>query len=744
MTDTCSFSRAVHRPWRGTLRAASAAALAGAVALAPSTAWAAPVDPDPDATDAPVLSGEVTYAMAPAGNGIVDEGDSLTVSFVVNNGTLEAAERADVSLGLSDDALASRTSLSSWLAGDSSAQTEEIGTTSFGATLSGAEQTARLTIDADDDALADREPGVYPLAATFTRGEDSVEVRSAVTVPDDGEVTPLTVVVPITAPAIDTPVLTAAQLEELTAEGGSLSSQLDAVAGTPVVLAIDPAILASIRLLGTSAPESALAWLTELDALPNVRFALQYGDADVAAQMDAGFETLLEPGALTALLRDEDFAAPVEQQTVEPSDSATPTPTESSSGDAETDPETLGTPSLEELLSVDASHERVYWPATGTGGSLVADALAEANGDDDASALILTESALVTGTGATVPARASATDTQLLVYDTDISRELNAASVESDTTLRAAPLAAASAYLHFAAEDAGEDPLLVTVDRASTERSRLALRAAVLAATQAPSTAASPFAGLVAHDPAPVQLVAGVPDKDRAYAASDMHADENALARFATVLDDPELLTGPNRDEILQVLGNGWRGDESWPAVVSAQRQGTIETIDSVGLLPPSTVQLLGSSSTLPVWVRNDLPYPVNLTLYSQPEDLRLDVEDAVTVVASPASNTRIEVPVQARIGNGEVDVALDLRSPAGVQIGSTERAEVYVRAEWEGIGITVLAVLVGGLLVIGLVRTIRHRQRAATAGDSDRDRDGEVDEDDAEDPASATPQDDR
>ena len=738
MTDTCSFSRAVHRPWRGTLRAAAAAALAGAVALAPATAWAAPVDPDPDATDAPVLSGEVTYAMAPAGNGIVDEGDSLTVSFVVNNGTLKAAERADVSLGLSDDALASRTSLSSWLAGDSSAQTDEIGATSFGATLSGAEQTARLTIDADDDALADREPGVYPLAATFTRGEDSVEVRSAVTVPDDGEVTPLTVVVPITAPAIDTPVLTAAQLEELTAEGGSLSSQLDAVAGTPVVLAIDPAIL------GTSAPESALAWLTELDALPNVRFALQYGDADVAAQMDAGFETLLEPGALTALLRDEDFAAPVEQQTVEPSDSATPTPTESSSGDAETDPETLGTPSLEELLSVDASHERVYWPATGTGGSLVADALAEANGDDDASALILTESALVTGTGATVPARASATDTQLLVYDTDISRELNAASVESDTTLRAAPLAAASAYLHFAAEDAGEDPLLVTVDRASTERSRLALRAAVLAATQAPSTAASPFAGLVAHDPAPVQLVAGVPDKDRAYAASDMHADENALARFATVLDDPELLTGPNRDEILQVLGNGWRGDESWPAVVSAQRQGTIETIDSVGLLPPSTVQLLGSSSTLPVWVRNDLPYPVNLTLYSQPEDLRLDVEDAVTVVASPASNTRIEVPVQARIGNGEVDVALDLRSPAGVQIGSTERAEVYVRAEWEGIGITVLAVLVGGLLVIGLVRTIRHRQRAATAGDSDRDRDGEVDEDDAEDPASATPQDDR
>ena len=77
------------------------------------------------------------------------------------------------------------------------------------------------------------------------------------------------------------------------------------------------------------------------------------------------------------------------------------------------------------------------------------------------------------------------------------------------------------------------------------------------------------------------------------------------------------------------------------------------------------------------------------------------------------------------------------------MQIGSTERAEVYVRAEWEGIGITVLAFLVGGLLVIGLVRTIRHRRRAATDGDGEGEA-LEADEDDAEDAASATPQDDR
>ncbi|GAA1949605.1 DUF6049 family protein [Microbacterium aquimaris] len=743
MTDTVSPPRAARRPRRPAARSrilttVSAAALSivtlcGTLLLTPASAWSAPVEPEPETSDGPMLSGEVSYTMAPAGNGILDDGDALTVSFVVDNGTLEALDAVDVSLGLADDPLASRTSLSSWLEGDSAARTEEIGTTSFGATLSGAEQTARLTIDGDDDALAGRAPGVYPLAATFAVGDDTIEVRSAVTVPDDDGATPLTVVVPITAPAIDTATLTAAQLEELTGEGGSLASQLDAVAGTPVVLAIDPAILASIRVLGTSAPESALEWLAELDSLPNARFALQYGDADIAAQVEAGFDALLQPGSLTALMREGDFSSPVVLDEPDTAASATPTPTPSATP-TDLDEQAGRLPALEDLLGMDTAASDVLWPATGTGGATVADAVSPVSGEQDEAPLILTESDLVTGTGATVPARASATDTQLLVYDSDISRELHAASIEDDTTLRAAPLAAASAYLHFAADDAGDAPLLVTVDRSSDERSRLALRAAVLAATQAPSTTAATFAGLIAKDPTPVQLLDGVPDEARAYAAADMHGDEQALAQFATVLDDPQLLTGPNRDEILQVLGNAWRGDDTWPAVVASQRERTRETIDAVGLLPPSTIQLLGSSSTLPVWVRNDLPYPVNLTLYAQPEDLRLDVENTVTVVASPASNTRIEVPVQARIGNGEVDVALEIRSPTGVQIGSAERAEVYVRAEWEGIGITVLAVLVGGLLVIGLVRTIRHRRRDQPEDETAGDDTDETGDEEAED----------
>ena len=96
------------------------------------------------------------------------------------------------------------------------------------------------------------------------------------------------VVVPVTAGPTAEGLLTADELVELTGPEGSLTNILDAVEGTEAILAVDPAIPAAIRVLGSSAPPTALLWLARLEALPQTRFALQFGDADVAAQVQAG------------------------------------------------------------------------------------------------------------------------------------------------------------------------------------------------------------------------------------------------------------------------------------------------------------------------------------------------------------------------------------------------------------------------------------------------------------------------
>jgi hypothetical protein len=214
----------------------------------------------------------------------------------------------------------------------------------------------------------------------------------------------------------------------------------------------------------------------------------------------------------------------------------------------------------------------------------------------------------------------------------------------------------------------------------------------------------------------PVEIADAAIDQTRADAASALIADEAELARFATIVDDPLLLTGPQRAEILQVLGNAWLPDPlAWQTAFDLHRATTRTTLDSVGILPPSPANLLTAGAPIPIWVRNDLPYPVNVVLYASPDDLRLDVAKATDVTAGPRSNTRVQVPVQARVGNGEVTVGLQLRSRTLEPIGSAQAVEVNVRADWEGIGIVVLSVLVGGFILLGLVRTVlRLRARRA------------------------------
>ena len=59
--------------------------------------------------------------------------------------------------------------------------------------------------------------------------------------------------------------------------------------------------------------------------------------------------------------------------------------------------------------------------------------------------------------------------------------------------------------------------------------------------------------------------------------------------------------------------------------------------------------------------------------------------------------------------------VQLQLRSPTLEPVGAPQSVDVNVRADWEGVGIVVLSVLVGGFILLGVVRTVlRLRGRRA------------------------------
>jgi len=703
------------------------AALAAAVFTALSGAIVAPAYAAVEEQPEPEL------ILASSMRGVAHAGAALSASLEIANGGTEPLPASTAVLQLGTRPLADRSALRSWLAG----MDPDLPLTSIGS-AAGSEVAAEesievsLTAPAEAPELAALTPGVYPLQATY----GGATAQSVIVVGAEAEPTGL--ILPLTAPVENAGLLSADELAALTAPDGALTAQLSAAAGTPAALAVDPAIPAAIRVLGDDAPLSAIEWLERLMLLPNDRFALQFGDADVAPQLQAGLPAPLSPLSL------EGYEAAAEP---EPTPTPTPTPTEKPAA-VGSDEEDLD---LARLLSIgDDAIDSVYWPAPGQATPAVMDALRAA--DPDAIAVTPSEATQEGAAGSAVPASgASAGGGAALVYDTDASAALDAVVRAATAAERSAASAVATAELFFAGREAGDAPVLVALDRALSTTSTTAeegadtetgdaalddladrLSAAIdlvaLTSTIAPQHLEDVLA-------APAQRITPVDapaDAARVAVAGSIADAESRVGVIATVLETPDMLNGLQRAEALQALGVGWaaRADE-WQAVATGFADRTAARADAVAIQEPAPVNLLSAGVNLPVWVRNDLPWPATLTLRASPSDPRLVVADTTSVVAQPASRTQVQVPVQARVGSGDVDIALTLISPDGHRIGPSQTVDVSVRAEWETIGVIVLGVLIGGLLVAGVIRTVRRRRKTKDA-DAAAHADDDVTEGDA------------
>lgn len=718
-----------------------------------------------DAATSATPTAEVT--LAPLAQGIVTEGASLSVSVVVQNPTIRALPATSASLEIGSTPISDRATLQAWQSGSYDWSTWAFfhgGDASLESVPAGETTSAGITVDAEHPELAALPPGVYPLLLRYGSAESPTFSTSTMIVRDAAaEARPfeIGIVVPITAPALSTGLLSAAQLTALTEPEGDLTALLDAVQGTPAILAVDPAVPASIRVLGTAAPATARAWLDRLDALPNERFSTAFGDGDLATSFTAGLPTPFAPSTLQAYMQPANFVpvpSPLSPSASAPSvgpSGAPPAVAENGSGetlelgdsrlsgsptpgpgDTTDAPDTPVYPDLAAVLAVDGARPGIAWPATGTASTALIEHLA-AWGAETSGATLLSSANTAAGADArTVTARGTAAGASVLIYDSAISAALHDAVSVRTPALRGAPLAAAAAQLTLAGAEAS-GPLFVTLDRGSN-RTRSDLSAALTVAQDTPGATPIGLEALLAAEPQRIDIVDAPTSDIRADAARRLIATEAQIADFATVLDDPAQLTTPERAAIAQLLGAQWRNaswpqdksetpEDVWNEAIVEHEAASAKTLSSVGILPPSTTNLLSADAKLQFWVRNDLPYPVNVLFITSPNDLRLEVARNKSVTALPNSNTRVEVPVIAKVGSGDVQLQLELRSPTLQPIGEPVRAEVVVRADWEFIGALSLAVIVSSLFVLGIIRTVlsRRGRRAAIPTSQDGDIDG-------------------
>jgi hypothetical protein len=512
----------------------------------------------------------------------------------------------------------------------------------------------------------------------------------------------VTIIAPLIAPAGDTGLVSAEALAQYTSPLGLLTRELDALADRPVAIGIDPMIIASIRVLGSTAPPSAIAWLERLERATNQVFPLAYADADPTLEFEAGAASPLAPQAFDFAIDATLFAA---AQTPGPTGSPTPTPT--TTPDAGPPP----LPTTEDILAWNYTPEAIAWPAEGTVSTASLDWLTAAG----------VESTIVSSGNVAVSdprgnANATAGKNAVLVSDDAVSallREAAATSTSEAWTEAVSRLSTAIAGAQAAG--AGQARSIVITLGRDIPHTGSRVADTIDAVSRLSTVSMTSLSQAFAKAPSTVTITDGGHPAETVQAARPVIAAETAEAGFATILDNPEQLTAERRLRALALFSREWSvNPDGWHTGVATFQEQSSELLSSVQVADISTINLLTNLKPLPISVNNDLPYPVTVYITVKPRTGLLKVENThVKLTIEPDSQGKGEIPVQA-ITNGTVVLDVSLASPAGVAIGEPAQVEINVQASWETPITVALAAIVVFFFGFGIVRTVLRRRKAA------------------------------
>lgn len=637
----------------------------------------------------------ITLIAAPAASGIVRPGEPISVRVTVTNSGDVRTGGINLRLAIDGARGADTAALGSWF-GNEVVEPEGNALTVASATLSSLEPGASAVLDLIVPAAESAVSGGFGarLAAVYAElapddsgaelggGELGADRTALVWVPDDttAPVASTTFVAAITTPGEPAAFLSADDLERHTGVAGGLTRTLDAVAGRSVLLAIDPRILASIRLLGAQAPASATAFLARLQAVPNESFLLPWADADPLATIAANSISLPVPegtGIVTAVEGDG---------TTTPSPSPTLTPEQSIT--------------IAELTAWPVSFNQVAWAETGSLTAIAVSVL-EAQG---------TRVLLAPGSELDQPAAVQTLDAvRVLRLDDALSTAARAASVAVSQQRFDHAMARMSALLASNAAEQPGVPALIALSRdrfAGTDR----LIDTIAQTVSLPwSTGAAASAALNRDAVSGAVLDSALDESylDVVRSALAAEADDRV---FATIAVAPTAITDVRRLELLSALSLGW-GARS-PDALRAFVVDSIALRSAVQVVESSDITLLADRASLPVTVQNSLDVAVRVFVRVEPDTAQLRVVDSrVETLVEPNSQTRALVPVES-LTNGQVDITVTVRDDESRVVGLPTRVALNLQAGWETAGTIAIAIALVLLLVFGIARDIRKRRR--------------------------------
>lgn len=513
----------------------------------------------------------------------------------------------------------------------------------------------------------------------------------------------LAVLVPLTVRPTSSGLIDATTLAGYTAPLGVLTRQLDAVIGTPAVIGLDPMIVASIRVLGSSAPQSATTWLERLRTSGNEVFPLAYADADLAALARANALNLRDPVGFGFATDPRNFGP-----SASPSATPIPSATSSEAPAVSTTPPPLPT-SVAQVLDWSYTLDNIAWPADDT---VVAADLPGLAGAGYRSVVLSSRNVSATASGSVdLPGMRG------IVADAGITSLVRDAVYSSDPAGPHDALERVNSALQGMAAVSPGRTVVATLDR-RWPLGALNLHALFDDLALQPSVIPVGLTTVVAGAHPTATLVDEPGDATRAGQVASAVQAVAAESQFASVASDPTAVTAPRRLALLALLAVSWlRGTDDWSTQLSTFLSDSQKLVSSVQIVAGSDLVVGSGATNIPVTVSNALSVPITVYVNVDSPSSVLQVRaQNVRLTVEPGSSNKAAIPVAA-LTNGQVDTTITLTSATGVGIGQPDSVSVDLHPGWESVGTSIVIVLLVLIFGGGITRNIVKRRAARRAG---------------------------
>ncbi|MFC5369339.1 DUF6049 family protein [Arcanobacterium bovis] len=259
-------------------------------------------------------------------------------------------------------------------------------------------------------------------------------------------------------------------------------------------------------------------------------------------------------------------------------------------------------------------------------------------------------------------------------------------------------------------------PILISVPRQAVESPQTLTN--VQAVLHAPWLSPASFAAMQ-KSPLSEAKYRALPENapnDGEFSPKDMenlNQSQALLKQFSSSWVDKKTFADFVEQHSNRLLSTNFRSHTAARSTLLAALSEDSGIFQEIHFQPLSTINMISESAAIPARITNPFISPVQVTVRLKASDSRLFAPQPVKIVIPAKSTTSVSVPVEAR-GSGNLRVVLSITDDAGMAVGKPMNVDVRVRATWESTGTVIAVVLVAGILVFGLVKSIRKGRRSA------------------------------